>query len=128
MSDNKRKKLHSPIRNLFYKIGRNRFFYAGVAAVATASFVVGIYINKNSGKRQYAPSSTKNSTAVVETLGDFEVYFIDVGQGDATFIKFPDGKNMLVDGGGNGKATEEKLDECPGTCSACQKDCDKREN
>ena len=23
---------------------------------------------------------------------------------------------------------EEKLDECPGTCSACQKDCDKREN
>lgn len=111
MSDNKRKKLHSPIRNLFYKIGRNRFFYAGVAAVATASFVVGIYINKNSGKRQYAPSSTKNSTAVVETLGDFEVYFIDVGQGDATFIKFPDGKNMLVDGGGNGKATEEKLDE-----------------
>ena len=75
MSDNKRKKLHSPIRNLFYKIGRNRFFYAGVAAVATVSFVVGIYINKNSGKRQYAPSSTKNSTAVVETLGDFEQTF-----------------------------------------------------
>ena len=23
---------------------------------------------------------------------------------------------------------EEKLGECPGTCSACQKDCDKREN
>ena len=111
MSDNKRKKLHSPIRNLLYKIGRNRFFYAGVAAVATASFVVGIYINKNAGKRQYLPSSTKNSTTVVETLRDFEVYFIDVGQGDATLIKFPDGKNMLVDGGRNDKETEEKLDE-----------------
>ena len=111
MSDNKRKKLHSPIRNLLYKIGRNRFFYAGVAAVATASFVVGIYINKNAGKRQFLPSSTKNSTTVVETLRDFEVYFIDVGQGDATLIKFPDGKNMLVDGGRNDKETEEKLDE-----------------
>ena len=111
MSDNNRKKLHSPIRNLLYKIGRNRFFYAGVAAVATASFVVGIYINKNAGKRQYLPSSTKNSTTVVETLRDFEVYFIDVGQGDATLIKFPDGKNMLVDGGRNDKETEEKLDE-----------------
>lgn len=111
MSENKRKKLHSPIRNLFYKIGRNRFFYAGVTAVAAASFVVGIYINKNAGKRQYTPRSTKNSTTVVNALKDFEVYFIDVGQGDATLIKFPDGKNMLVDGGGNDKATEEKLDE-----------------
>lgn len=38
---------------------------------------------------------------------DFEVHFIDVGQGDSTLIKLDDGKNMLVDCGP--KASREKL-------------------
>ena len=35
---------------------------------------------------------------------DLEIYFIDVGQGDATFIVTPGGKHILVDGGIDNRA------------------------
>ena len=47
----------------------------------------------------------KNSQAVQTSntvLSDkLEVYFIDVGQGDATFIVTPHNKTILIDGGGS---------------------------
>ncbi|MBT5452817.1 MAG: DNA internalization-related competence protein ComEC/Rec2 [Gemmatimonadetes bacterium] len=30
---------------------------------------------------------------------DLDIYFLDVGQGDAAFLRFPNGKTMVVDGG-----------------------------
>ena len=35
-----------------------------------------------------------------------EVTFLDVGQGDAAFVRFPDGKAMLIDGGLNSSRIE----------------------
>ena len=35
-----------------------------------------------------------------------EITFLDVGQGDAAFVRFPDGKTMLVDGGDNSSRME----------------------
>ena len=32
---------------------------------------------------------------------DLEIHFVDVGQGDCTYIKTPEGKNILIDGGGS---------------------------
>ena len=36
---------------------------------------------------------------ILQTESALEVYFLDVGQGDAVFCKYPNGRTLLVDGG-----------------------------
>lgn len=44
---------------------------------------------------------------LVKEPGDkLQIYFCDVGQGDATYIRFPNGDDMLIDGGPNNKVLD----------------------
>lgn len=57
------------------------------------------------------PAKTDNPVATTipeptPTPGSLQVQFIDVGQGDSTFITLPDGQTVLVDGGPGGSAPE----------------------
>jgi len=45
--------------------------------------------------------------------GKLRVTFCDVGQGDAAYVRFPDGRDMLVDGGPNDKVLECLGDTMP---------------
>ncbi|MBU5613083.1 DNA internalization-related competence protein ComEC/Rec2 [Geomonas azotofigens] len=41
--------------------------------------------------------------------GTMRLYFLSVGQGDAALVRLPDGKWMLVDGGGNATDTDTRV-------------------
>ncbi|HJV64180.1 MAG TPA: DNA internalization-related competence protein ComEC/Rec2 [Geomonas sp.] len=43
--------------------------------------------------------------------GQLRVDFLSVGQGDAALVRLPDGKRMLVDGGGRAGGSEERVGE-----------------
>lgn len=55
-------------------------------------------------------SITIISVATLNVLEEkkLKLYFVDVGQGDCTYLKTPSGKNILIDGGGN--RDKEKYD------------------
>lgn len=89
-----------------------------VIAVAILLIVACVYYfyNRSADDNYYGAKGdnfvfgTECSTAASDLL---TVHFIDVGQGDCTFIQFPDGKNMLIDGGAE-SAAESVIDYLDG--------------
>ena len=61
----------------------------------------------------YPPESWKYYFSMPEVgerkENEMRVHFIDVGQGDCIVVELPDGKTMLVDGGGRGAKTEKAI-------------------
>ncbi len=93
------------------------FFVALICVAIAARAVVALRANRFA-RRQFAPPirplewaaivSLAALTALVAThhfapilnRGKLEVSVLDVGQGDSIFTAFPDGRTMLIDGGG----------------------------
>lgn len=55
-----------------------------------------------------SPEETPSSE-ITDITGEMTVHFIDVGQGDSTFIELPTGQTMLIDAGEEGSKVEEYI-------------------
>lgn len=60
---------------------------------------------------QYSKANTNNVAGLVAPI--LKVYFFDVGQGDSVFIRTPEGKDILIDGGPDATVLERLGETLP---------------
>lgn len=63
--------------------------------------------------RQEPVEKVEENKGVEEVSGELKVHYINVGQGDSTFIQLPNGKNVLIDGAtrSNGQTVLDYLND-----------------
>ena len=60
---------------------------------------IDLLINKFRDDDDGGYSAAGGHVTEVQTFGNLEIAFLDIGQGDCIIIELPDGKNMIIDSG-----------------------------
>lgn len=100
--DNVKKKTTQKIRSRTMKFSKGR-----IIAFVICAIIIGLSFLFTTQLENYINFSI-NKINITDEVGadDLKIHYIDVGQGDCTFIELPDGKNMIIDTGSRSSATE----------------------
>lgn len=100
--DNVKKKTTQKMRSRAIKLTKPR-----IIAFVICALIIGLSF-LFTAKLEYYINFSINKINIATTVqeDDLKVHYIDVGQGDCTFVELPDGKNLVIDAGSRSSATE----------------------